>query len=307
MLSIRAEPRGYVAPSASIAPAAPGKVALYKGYIRSRLTYAAPACALLAGCLTSLTRAPSSGTSHRCKRVAERPTSGRIDPNTFSQTLIRRGHIPDEKTPGLRRKISPPSRICTLKNEGVETTNERTPTQLAEASWCSTADRDMRCIGVSESPAARCEYHRSPGPDTAASLVPVPKTSLPEPVGSVEQETEIDTDTSSGSSSEPGKEDDYYDTITGALAAAVKRSRDALSLLSLPTQESAPKKADQWSFINAETPRSPSPESYAEITLNSTAYAALAVEAGEGEHYLFPPPTYLPSKRMQRWPPVLHV
>ncbi|GBP28742.1 hypothetical protein EVAR_19784_1 [Eumeta japonica] len=77
---------------------------------------------------------------------------------------------------------------------------------------------------------------------------------------------------------------------------AVKRSRDTLSSLS-PTQESAPKKADQRSSINADTPRSPSPEPYAEITLNSTAYAALAVEAGERrEHYLSSSPTLSPIK-----------
>ncbi|GBP93423.1 hypothetical protein EVAR_50315_1 [Eumeta japonica] len=54
--------------------------------------------------------------------------------------------------------------------------------------------------------------------------------------------------------------------------------------------KSAPKKADQRSSIEAETPRSPSPEPYAEITLNSTAYAALAVEAGE-RRALSPLPT----------------
>ncbi|GBO98682.1 Nucleic-acid-binding protein from transposon X-element [Eumeta japonica] len=137
--------------------------------------------------------------------------------------------------------------------------------------------------------------------------VPVPRHPLPEPTGSVEKETEIDTDTSSESSTKSGKEDDDHDTITGTLATAAKRSRDALSSLS-PAQESAPKKADQRSSIEAETPRSPSPEPYAEITLNSTAYAALAVEAGERrERYLSLPPPYLSSKRTQRWPPVLHV
>ncbi|GBP72653.1 Nucleic-acid-binding protein from transposon X-element [Eumeta japonica] len=126
--------------------------------------------------------------------------------------------------------------------------------------------------------------------------VPVSRHPLPEPAGSVEEETEIGTDTSSGSSTESGKKDYDHDTITGAMATAVKRSRDALSSLS-HTQESAPKKANRRSSINAEMPRSPSPEPYAEITLNSTAYAALAVEAGEGrEHYLSPPPTLSPIK-----------
>ncbi|GBP70190.1 Nucleic-acid-binding protein from transposon X-element [Eumeta japonica] len=135
--------------------------------------------------------------------------------------------------------------------------------------------------------------------------VPVPRHPLPEPAGSVEEDTEIDT--SSGSSTKSGKKDDDHDTITGTLATAVKRSRDELSSLS-PTQESAPKKADQRLSINAETPRSPSSEPYAEITLNSTAYADLAVEAGVGrEHYLSPPPTLSPIKAYAAWPPVLHV
>ncbi|GBP94377.1 hypothetical protein EVAR_102559_1 [Eumeta japonica] len=343
------------------------KVALYKGYIRSRLTYAAPAwyalCSIsqkkriqtqqnitlrmIAGagryvlndviardlCIETVEEfiqriarrmfdIADQGPYEFLRNIApmqERSPSGRppperIDPNTFSQTLNEGVEDPRtnehqrnwlsqlvlDRGPGhaLHRCSESPAgprvRVASHEYHREQKRCLRTPAHLRGPppplliSRRSTAARDARRTGTATA---------FSGAGHSGILVPVPRHPLPEPVGSVEQETEIDTDTSSGSSSEPGKEDDYYDTITGALATAVKRSRDALSLLSLPTQESAPKKADQWSFINAETPRSPSPESYAEITLNSTAYAALAVEAGEGrEHYLFPPPTLSPIK-----------
>ncbi|GBP37600.1 RNA-directed DNA polymerase from mobile element jockey [Eumeta japonica] len=114
------------------------KVALYKGYIRSRLTYAAPACALLAGCLTSLTRAPmnSSGTSHRCKRgrrAADPSPENYYEhllPNTGTRLNKRTGAhgknprkgtitrtvgvvSPTKRRPGMKQNVSPPSRTHT--------------------------------------------------------------------------------------------------------------------------------------------------------------------------------------------------
>ncbi|GBP51296.1 hypothetical protein EVAR_34082_1 [Eumeta japonica] len=41
-------------------------------------------------------------------------------PDTDHCHLSRRGRVPDEKTPGHEATISPPSRTCTLKIEGVE-------------------------------------------------------------------------------------------------------------------------------------------------------------------------------------------
>ncbi|GBP42668.1 hypothetical protein EVAR_21943_1 [Eumeta japonica] len=91
------------------------KVVLCKGYIRSQLTYAAPAWAPM----------NSSGTLHRCtrgRRAASQENSLRRSPQPGSKawsaemtrdgtprygprkeattTWIRRGRIPDEKTPG---------------------------------------------------------------------------------------------------------------------------------------------------------------------------------------------------------------
>ncbi|GBP86543.1 RNA-directed DNA polymerase from mobile element jockey [Eumeta japonica] len=128
--------------------------------------------------------------------------------------------------------------------------------------------------------------------------VPVLRHPLPEPTGLVGEDIEIETDadTSSESSRRTGKDDDDHDATIRTTTTVTKRSRDALSSLS-PIQESAPKRADQRASIDAETPRSPSPEQYAELTLNSTTYAALAVEAGEGrERYLSPPPSLTPIK-----------
>ncbi|GBP86577.1 hypothetical protein EVAR_69097_1 [Eumeta japonica] len=115
-------------------------------------------------------------------------------------------------------------------------------------------------------------------------------------VGREDIEIETDADTSSESSRRTGKDDDDHDATIRTTTTVTKRSRDALSSLS-PIQESAPKRADQRASIDAETPRSPSPEQYAELTLNSTTYAALAVEAGEGrERYLSLPPSLTPIK-----------
>ncbi|GBP31513.1 hypothetical protein EVAR_84625_1 [Eumeta japonica] len=49
----------------------------------------------------------------------------------------------------------------------------------------------------------------------------------------------------------------------------------------LPTLEPAPKKADQRSSLNTDTPRSPSVEPYTEST-DSMTYGVLTVEADEG-------------------------
>ncbi|GBP53248.1 RNA-directed DNA polymerase from mobile element jockey [Eumeta japonica] len=98
------------------------KVALYKGYICSRLMYAAPACASLAKCKISQTRTPmnSSGTSHRCtkgRRGAD--PSQRIHQNASSQKC----RISDEKKPGHEATISPPSRTCDQERRS-QTTHE---------------------------------------------------------------------------------------------------------------------------------------------------------------------------------------
>ncbi|GBP14662.1 hypothetical protein EVAR_9575_1 [Eumeta japonica] len=57
-------------------------------------------------------------------RVGRRLGSGTMSindpPDTDHYHLSRRGRVPDEKTPGHEATISPPSRTCTLKSEGVE-------------------------------------------------------------------------------------------------------------------------------------------------------------------------------------------
>ncbi|GBP88246.1 hypothetical protein EVAR_91198_1 [Eumeta japonica] len=78
-------------------------------------------------------------------------------------------------------------------------------------------------------------------------------------------------------------------SIAGVLTIAEKRRRDTHSSPS-PTLEPAPLKVDQRSSLNTDTPRSPPLESYTESTLDSTAYAALTVEAGEGGGDYFSPP-----------------
>ncbi|GBP55682.1 hypothetical protein EVAR_18973_1 [Eumeta japonica] len=145
MSSVRAEPRGACCAQFSDRTCRfEPKIALYKGYIRSRITYAAPACYALCSVAqkkriqaqqnialrmivgTGRPRPPmnSSGTSHRCtrgRRVADlspETSSKRLLPERKEQTpvraglhkldfrkvtiitRIRRGHIPDEKTPG---------------------------------------------------------------------------------------------------------------------------------------------------------------------------------------------------------------
>ncbi|GBP62755.1 hypothetical protein EVAR_51707_1 [Eumeta japonica] len=46
--------------------------------------------------------------------------------------LSRRGRVPDEKTPGHEATISPPSRTCTLKIEGVEDPRASEPMHVHE-------------------------------------------------------------------------------------------------------------------------------------------------------------------------------
>ncbi|GBP68338.1 hypothetical protein EVAR_31328_1 [Eumeta japonica] len=46
--------------------------------------------------------------------------------------LSRRGRVPDEKTPGHEATISPPSRTCTLKIEGVEDPPKPKPKLIRE-------------------------------------------------------------------------------------------------------------------------------------------------------------------------------
>ncbi|GBP33080.1 Retrovirus-related Pol polyprotein from transposon 297 [Eumeta japonica] len=67
-----------------------------------------------------------------------------------------------------------------------------------------------------------------------------------------------------------------YRSINDVPVTAEKRRRDTYSSPT-PTLEPAPKKVDQRSSLNTDTPRSSSLEPYAESTQDSTTYAALTV------------------------------
>ncbi|GBP72329.1 hypothetical protein EVAR_90425_1 [Eumeta japonica] len=130
------------------------KVALYKGYIHFRLTYAAPARYALCSAsqrkriqaqqnialrMIVAIRAPtnSSGTLHRStrgRRTADpylENSSKRLFPKRHHYHSNRRSRIPDEKTPGHEATISPPSRTCDQEDTRSRMTRERTPMHMS--------------------------------------------------------------------------------------------------------------------------------------------------------------------------------
>ncbi|GBP34698.1 hypothetical protein EVAR_31567_1 [Eumeta japonica] len=79
---------------------------------------------------TNLRRSPPPPPSCACAMIARARVwigdwapvrcQSMAPPDTDHCHLSRRGRVPDEKTPGHEATISPPSRTCTLKIEGVE-------------------------------------------------------------------------------------------------------------------------------------------------------------------------------------------
>ncbi|GBP21152.1 hypothetical protein EVAR_11183_1 [Eumeta japonica] len=117
---------------------------------------------------------------------------------------------------------------------------------------------------------------------------PIPRHALPEPSVTIEEDDGDTTGSSFGSPAGLGKSTDEVNDYPAkdVPATAEKRRRDSHSSPS-PTLGPAPKKADQRTSLNTDTPRSPSLEPYAEST-DSKTYAALTLEAGVGGDIISP-------------------
>ncbi|GBP24407.1 hypothetical protein EVAR_19282_1 [Eumeta japonica] len=141
---------------------------------------------------------------------------------------------------------------------------------------------------------------RIPNPVAGRSDDPTPRHTLPEPSVTIEEDDGDTTGSSSGSPAGLGKStDEVVDYPAKDMPATAEKRRRDSHLSPSPTLGPAPKKVDQRTSLNTDTPRSPSLEPYAEST-DSTTYAALTLEAGAGGENYFSPPLHSISEEAIR-------
>ncbi|GBP70947.1 hypothetical protein EVAR_48955_1 [Eumeta japonica] len=86
-------------------------------------------------------------------------------PATDHCHLSRRGRVPDEKTPGHEATISPPSRTCTLKIEGVEDPRARA-SQCICLKKCMATPPQLKCMQLTcatDAPPIKCSWSGASG------------------------------------------------------------------------------------------------------------------------------------------------